>query len=638
MSKWRSKLELHTAEGRSILAAAKEVVVTETLNGEYYVTFTYPKVLGDVERYAGLTEGSEVRFPQHIERGQRFTIRKVDEFRRGQQMYKTVEAHHVAFNLGNYFYDDYIDFAAAKDITEMLGLLAADTPFSFVVEGTFAKQDIFEWGEARRIDLLQNLRELYGAELSFDNYEIMLTSRKGNNYGAEIRYRKNSAGIKRNSHTMERVTRLYGYGKNGLTIEGLPGRSVKYIDSKYFDPAAPLEGKVDFPEIDDQARLLAEMQKYLATVELPKVSYEVEFVQLEKVDDDFYEERIREVGDTVTVTDEPLGYRFDARVHQYVRYPFEPKRARIVLANFRELTTADYIFRATVGSRKAIEYTSRNAILKGVKYDDSITVADGFGITVSDDFNRKRVILGQYEPGKYGLLVLNKAGTRTIWLDDSTGNAVFAGTLEAAAGTFRGTVQAGKVIGSEINGSTITGTTMSASNINGTFITGGSVIGSQIRTAGSYPMVELSSTGNVFTAASNAGNRIQIDPNYAGTPTLDFVNSGDIVGRINTLTGTLEIYGKNQLRLNSIYTEIVGNVEISSWGNLLSRAQGHSLATALAAKLNIGATMSNVTAGGHNHGIPDGTRLAICDPAGNVVGYLTWSAYGGFTHTHTLTN
>ncbi|MBJ6364138.1 phage tail spike protein [Paenibacillus sp. GCM10012307] len=594
MSKWRSRLELHTADGRSILAAAKDVAVNETLNGEYYVTFTYPKVLGDADRYDGLVEGNEVRFPQRIERGQRFTIRKVDEFRRGQQMYKTVEAHHVAFNLGNYFYDGYIDFAAAEDIAEMLALLGADTPFSFTVEGTFDKQDIFEWGEARRIDLLHSLRDLYGAELSFNNYEITLTTRKGNNYGSEIRYRKNSAGIKRNSHTMERITRLYGYGKNGLTIEGLPGHPVKYIDSQYYDHAAPLEGKVEFPEIDDQSRLLAEMQKYLATVELPKVSYEVEFVQLEKVDDDFYEERIRDVGDTVTVIDEPMGYRFDARVHQYTRYPFEPKRARIVLANFRELTATDYLFKATVGSRKAIEYTSRNAVLKGVKYDDSVTVADGFGITVSDDFNRKRVILGQYEPGKYGLLVLNKAGTRTIWLDDSTGNAVFAGTLQAAGGTFKGTVEAGRIIASEINGGTINGTYISGVSVFGSVVTG-----SLIQTGVSYPRIELNSSGNLLKAESSSGNSLAISPNRDGVPAVFFTSGGATTAYVqyvqnygmvmNVFGGTLSLLPSRHLFLTpgSGY-----NINVPSWTRLVEELTGRSLQQELTGLGNASYTQS----------------------------------------------
>src|SRR5690606_4161741 len=122
--------------------------------------------------------------------------------------------------------DDYIDFAAAQSLEDMLALLSVDTPFTFVVEGSFNQQDIFEFGEKSKLALLHELCELYEAELSFNNYTITVTKRAGGNYGAELRYRRNLKHIQRTIHNTERVTRLYGYGKNGLTIEGYGGHTV----------------------------------------------------------------------------------------------------------------------------------------------------------------------------------------------------------------------------------------------------------------------------------------------------------------------------------------------------------------------------------------------------------------------------
>ncbi|RJE90695.1 hypothetical protein D3P07_00895 [Paenibacillus sp. 1011MAR3C5] len=328
--------------------------------------------------------------------------------------------------------DDYVDYSANQPPTYQLGLIGNNPPFIFAVEGSFTPQDVFEFGEKRRHELLNEVRTLYNGDLDYDNTFITLTTRKGANNGVVTRYRKNLAGIVRKSHDMERITRLYGYGKNGLTIEGLPGYSVKYIDSQFADPAHIFEGSVDFPEIEDQARLLAEMQRYITTVELPKVSYEIDFVELEKVDAEFQSEAIREVGDTIIVIDESMGFRFDARITEYERYPFEPKRGCVVLANFREMKTSDYIFQATVGSRKAMVYTSENAVLECIKYDDSITLVDGLGMAVSDELNRVRVRLGQVEPGNYGFAAYNKAGKKTLWLDADTGDAQFSGNIIAS--------------------------------------------------------------------------------------------------------------------------------------------------------------------------------------------------------------
>ncbi|MFF2482706.1 hypothetical protein [Paenibacillus sp. NPDC058071] len=128
-------------------------------------------------------------------------------------------------------------------------------------------------------------------------------------------------------------------------------------------------------------------------------------MQMEKVDRDYIDERIREAGDTVTCTDGVLNYSFDARVLEYERYPFKPQRGRVILSNFREMKTVDYIFQATVASKKAMDYTSENVVLKGVNYDDSLTLVDGLGMKGTDAANSERVRLGQYTPGKYGLWI-----------------------------------------------------------------------------------------------------------------------------------------------------------------------------------------------------------------------------------------
>ncbi|GBG09520.1 hypothetical protein PAT3040_04170 [Paenibacillus agaridevorans] len=520
-------LALYVGSAReAFLLNAKEVLVREVLNGEFYVQFAYPFQADDAERYGLLVEGNDVQFPDVVERGQRFCIRNVQEIRQGRKIYKVVEAHHIAFTLGNYFLDGYIDFAAAKTLAEMLTMLGTDTPFSFVVEGSFPAQDIFEWGEKTKFELLQELRQLYGAELSFDNYEITLTTRKGGNYGARVEYRHNMRGIKRKSHDMERITRLYGYGKNGLTIEGHAGLTVKYIDSPHFDPANPFMGKVDFPDVETQSRLLEEMQKHLAKYENPSVTYDVDFVQMEKVDREFLDERLREAGDTVTCFDEVLGYSFDARANDFDRYPFEKKSGRANLTNFREFKTADYIFQATVGSKKAITYTSKNAVLKGQKYDDSITLVDGYGMRVADDQDRTMVRIGQTAPGEYGLALFNKSGVRTIWQDSATGNAYFSGTLQAANGSFSGSITAtsGTIGGWTISSGSLSGSgsivggSIIGSSVMGTTITGGTITGTTVQSAASGDFVRLTSGFATITIHndSNPQASLQIQGGLAG--------------------------------------------------------------------------------------------------------------------------
>lgn len=630
--RFRSNLELHGAIGRMILTNAADVCVKEDLNGQYYVSFSYPRLPGDNERYDAIIEDNEVRFPTSIERGQHFVIKSVQEERKGLRVYKRVEAHHVSAELARYYLDDYVDFEAARPPSFLLAKLGNNTPFTFAVEGAFEPADVFNFGEKRKHELLAEVRALYGAETTVDNYNITLTTRAGANRGMDIRYRKNLSGITRKSHSMERVTRLYGYGKNGLTIEGHAGHVAKHIDSPYLDLDRPFEGRVDFPDIEEAGALLAAMQRHLREVELPKVSYEIDFVELEKADAEFSPIGIRGVGDTITVIDEMMGYRFDARVTSYERYPFEPKRGRVVLANFRELTEANFIYRATVASRKAMVYTSENAVLKGVKYDDSITIVDGVGITVADDFGRIRVQLGQWEAGNYGIVTFNKAGGKTFWLDGNTGDARFAGMLEAAGGTFRGTLNGvdgtftGTMQAGAFVGGSITGSNMSATNIEGGTITGAMV---QTGPAGSFPRAAMSNTSQMFGVYSSADAGIEMR-SFGGagaTSSMRFFGggSGATIGYASAAAGLYMNGPKMTVEMTELFLRGYSGTNVLSWANLRSEATGQTLQGALDAKATKGEATSN--AGGFNGGIPIGTKLAV-----DGGGYVIWTGVPAHSH------
>lgn len=549
MSKFQSQLSLYVEAMRHILAYASEVRAYESFD-ENYISFVYPRMEDDEERYAAITEDNIIAFPAE-HGGQQYKIRSVAEIRQGRRIYKAVEAHHVATSLNQYYLDHFIDFQAAVPLANMLALLSADTPYDFAIAGTFAAKDVFNWGEDRKRNLLDQLAELYGAEVSFNNYTITLSPQIGGNYGARVIYRHNMKGIQRKSHNMERVTRLYGYGKNGLTIEGLPGHSEKYITSSLYDPDNPFEASVTFAEIEDKAQLLAEMQKHLAKYEAPSVTYSVDFVDMTKVDPEFDVYKIRGIGDVMTVKDDELNYEFQARVVEWTHYPFEPKRGSVSLANFRELSKEDYIHQAVTGVKKAIKYTSTNAVLKGIKYDDSITLVDGLGMRVSDAANRELVRLGQYEPGKYGLALFNTSGVKTLWQDAATGSAWFSGNITA----------------SSINGGTITG--------------------ALIRTAESGQRIELSSVDNLLMAINASGNTFKIKPSVTGTPGLEWQN-GSNVAQIFLQPGS-----PGYLSINTIGTST--DITIAAGGNVRLSPSGGSIVIPSWDRLTTGMqTMSSV--------------------------------------------
>mgnify|MGYP001492343415 CR=1 FL=1 len=341
-----------TVERLAFLPAASSVKVREVLNGEYYVSFNYSKRMGDEEKYDALQLGNEIRFPDEVENGQRFIIREADDSDSSSKPSKYVEAHHIFFETGRLFYDDYIDFMTGQTPEDMLQRLFAGTAVSYTVSGTFSPMDIFDWGEKSRLALLHELREIFEAELQYDNLTLTFTKRKGEESGAEIRYRKNRKNISRKVNDMDRVTRLYGYGQDGLTIEGYNGHIKKYIDSSYYSSIRPFEAKMEWNDIDNQAELFSAMEKYLAENELPRVTYEVGTLRIAGVN----------VGDSLRIVDDPLGFDVVARLYEHDRYPYDKKqRPRMILGNFRERTISDYMLTYRRKVKEAQAYYERRS-------------------------------------------------------------------------------------------------------------------------------------------------------------------------------------------------------------------------------------------------------------------------------------
>jgi phage minor structural protein len=477
------------------LPNAKEVRITEVLNNEYLLSFITRKD----DHWTNIVEENIIECD-----GQKFIIKDVNENRQGKVLLKQVTAHHIYTTLIDYYLDSYIDFQAQVDIYYLMDLIVAGTPFTYSVNSTFPKKDVFDFGEDNKLKWTRFVQNHYQAELEFDGYHITLHEQRGLDNGVSFRYGKNLKSVTRNVKSNNLITRLYGYGKDGLTIEGYTDPvtgityTTKYIDSQYINNYPyPKSGKLSRPDIEDQGNLLEAMKEHLSEVEVPKVSYEGEIVELAKLG--FPHEGFR-LGDTITVRDQPLGIDVKVRIVEYEYYPYEPQRSTVKMGNHRD-TLEDYLANMNEASKFVHEEIRPNKgvsnLLKGVidtfatqintansklywnegdliaveydangadtgrrvkinsaglgvstdggqTYDVAITGSgilankiivnaiyalmseDGYtrmidtGIEVYDNADPpvKRVHLGQYAAGKFGLEMKNKAGDTTIVDED----------------------------------------------------------------------------------------------------------------------------------------------------------------------------------------------------------------------------
>jgi phage minor structural protein len=339
-------------ELQAILENAKNVSVQEKLNGEYLFSFWLPR---------NDPKWQYIETENYIDcEGQLFIVRTTKEQRDSSgRLTANVQCEHVYTELIDEYQDQPLNFAGTTAMFALTQIMQ-NTRFTIGTVSDFGLNDLFDLGETNKLDCTEQVKDTWGGEFEWDNRQCNLLAQRGADNGVQFRYAKNLNSIERTADSKNLVTRLYGYGKDGLTIEGLDtstwsqedkdrlltGVTVddsgiitgKYIDSQYINNyPRPKNGKQEWNDVDDQKKLLEEMQKYMAVNEVPKVTYEVDIIELKKLTG--YAHESFELGDTITIIDEPLNVNIKARVIEYEYYPYEPERSKVVLANYRENIT-----------------------------------------------------------------------------------------------------------------------------------------------------------------------------------------------------------------------------------------------------------------------------------------------------------
>lgn len=213
--------------------------------------------------------------------------------------------------------------------------------------------------------------------------EIDLVASPGASNGVEIRVGKNARGIKREVDSGNVITRLYVYGKDDLSIAEANPTGLPYIDnfSHFIESEGVTEEAIyaDIATNGKASRYLAEGEwrdnRYTdvtslfmdAVVKLeeacrPKASYSAKVIDLARLVGSGYEHEAFALGDTLRLIDEELGIDTLQYVVREKRYPFEPERDEVELANKR-LSVVDALTRAA----RVIEMVDR----RGGAWEDS---------------------------------------------------------------------------------------------------------------------------------------------------------------------------------------------------------------------------------------------------------------------------
>lgn len=164
---------------------------------------------------------------------------------------------------------------------------------------------------------------------------------------------------------------------------------------------------------------------------------------------------------------------------------------------------------------------------------------------------------------------------------DGSGGFLFyvtkGGLLVAQNASIQGVIEA---LSGHVGGFTIENDRLSSDSGDG-IIEGGTIIGAYITTAdGTYPRVDLSTTGNIFQAFQDATSYIGIDPDVTSEPALLFKNSstaanvGTLSGLMwfNVITGILRLSSNSDVQISA-----GGKVIFDSWSNIQNDSSGQTL-------------------------------------------------------------
>lgn len=320
--------------GLGILNEALACYVVEELNGGYYLEMEYPK--DNVNKYKHLQPLNILKAE-----GQLFRIPAQNSIQDKHLKIK-INAPHIFYDLGNDFNEDVR--ADNKNVVDALSIALACNPKFHVGESDLTKlHNAYYISESPVTSIYNKILPRWGGELKRNNFEVSIVKRLGRETGFTIRYGKNIEGFEQVLDYSQLITRAYPVGKDGLRIGKINSNS-NFIDSPRLKNYPLIFAKeVGFPDIDNVYELKAEAEKIWGTVDIPKTTYKVKFIDLLNAKEyELLGQMLSlKLGDTVAINHKIFNLNLNARVIKI--------KKNILTGNIEELELGQFL--PTIASR-----------------------------------------------------------------------------------------------------------------------------------------------------------------------------------------------------------------------------------------------------------------------------------------------
>ena len=330
--------------GLGFLKDCLSAKVTEVLNGDMYLEFSYP-VNAAMSEY--LVEENIVKCNVGNNNYQLFRIKKIEKDFRKINVY----AWHIFYDLLNNFIEDTSprDLSCSAFGEWILSKTNFASPFSFYT-------DISAIASARYVrrnpiecfmgDIENSMVNIFQAEIERDNFLIKLLSRRGNDNHVKLVFGKNINDIKITTDITAMYTRIMPVGFDGLKLPEV------YVDSPLINNyPTPKIAKVEFqnikydPEdpdafsdIEDAYQALRDAANalYSAGLDKPDINIKIDWLELSKTEQYKNYQALETVhlGDTITA--EIIGLVYQTRIIKTVYNPLNDRIENFEVGTFQK--------------------------------------------------------------------------------------------------------------------------------------------------------------------------------------------------------------------------------------------------------------------------------------------------------------
>lgn len=487
---------------------------------------------------------------------------------------------------------------------------------------------------ATPLDVLEQCRSTFnGVSFRWDNVTKTVTivnMTTGTNMGAfvtrDLNLRQNTYKGKSTGF----ITRLYAYGKDGMTFSSINGGKA-YVDNNTYSNRV-ICGVWKDDRYTIPANLLQDAQDRLATLAVPSRSYDCDVVDLAAIDPARYSYLSFPLYSVVTLIDTTRSNaKIDHTVVELWRYPYLPQKNKVVLSTSapRIQSQVAQIVNSMTNSNSIYQQQQTSAIQSAVDNATAhITGAEGGYVRAIYDANQNwtelvvmntndittasklwRFNLGGLGYSPYGY---NGPYTTAITMDGAiVADFITTGTLSASV-IAANSISVSKLTGNITNGNwkiDLDAGTFTIGNISAGNITTGTLSADRLA-ANSIGVAKL--TGTI----QNSGWKLDLN---AGTFTIGTLSADNINGgTINASTINVTNLNASNLTTGTLPSDRVGSQSITG-GKL---ANSTITVTQIANGAVTGAKVDYQTLTDSNY-----ARYSVSGGSGGAVGGSTLSSY-----------